>query len=660
MRGLKLIVILVGIMSLVSSQVSWAEEEKKIIKLEDVVVTATKTEKRAIDVSAAQTIITGEEIEALGARRITDFFKYTVPSLGVEDGGYGPGRIAKMRGFRADDNQILVLIDGMPCMTYMTGGHSSNLPIPPEQIERIEVIRGPSSALYGGTAVGGVINIITKQEATGPTFKVKAGYGSYGTHSYNAEANFLTGNSGFRLIATRDEKDGWRDNSNHDKDNFMFLFNTEPDPNSILNLSVNYYKEWYEFPGPLYKDDYENHPKISYYKDKAEVEERHWRTSVLYQKELIDKIDVVTRFHLDVGDRDSWDASWGPYEYVKDFYGWGLELQTNLKYDLFGMKNTLTAGIVCEREHLDEDRFKYSGDIRGEVNRISETTLRQYAGYLQDDLWLTSRLNLVLGARYETVDFNNVVKLGHYKSASEDLDHVSPKVGITYKLTDNMSVYTSIADSFCYPKRWKWSQNPALKPTEGVNYEVGLKGIFADKISYALAVYQMDLENEVVYDYSWPERYRNVGETRHRGAEVELKYEIMNGLSLAVNYAWMDVTVEKNEAKPEYEGNKMKLCPENRVGAQISYHHPTGLFGTIAVRWEDESYIDPKNTIVLPSYWETSASVGFDWKGYSLSFVVNNLFDDKYAQKAYGSTPSKVKYYPMPPINLMVTVSAQF
>ena len=183
MKGLRFVVILIGMIALFLSQVSWAEEkETGVIKLEEIVVTATKTEKKVEDAPGSVTIISKEEIERRNIKTVDEALSelkgvFTKRNKGLMD----TTSSVRLRGFKGDQ-YTLILLDGQPLNDAYTGGLEWGM-LPVDNIERIEVIRGAASALFGGNAMGGVINIITKTpekleaSATG-------GYGTDNTHRY--------------------------------------------------------------------------------------------------------------------------------------------------------------------------------------------------------------------------------------------------------------------------------------------------------------------------------------------------------------------------------------------------------------------------------------------------------------------------------------------
>jgi len=187
MKSLKLMVVVLGLMALISTRASWAvENEERAIWMDEIVVTATKTEKTVDDVPGSVTVISKEEIERRNIRTVDDALSkikgvFTKRNKGLMDSTSS----VRLRGFKGDQ-YTLILLDGQPLNDAYTGGLEWGA-LPVDNIERIEVIRGAASALYGGNAMGGVINIITKTpekleaSATG-------GYGSNNTYRYRFSA----------------------------------------------------------------------------------------------------------------------------------------------------------------------------------------------------------------------------------------------------------------------------------------------------------------------------------------------------------------------------------------------------------------------------------------------------------------------------------------
>src|SRR3990172_5077133 len=192
-----------------------ARAEEPTMKLQEVVVTATKTEKDPKDVTQSVTVITGDEIKKSGAVSVGYAVNKTV---GVSMREYGPLGSTSNPGIRGSFySQVLVLLNGMRLNSPRDGGFSlTDAPVPLDEIERIEIVRGPSSALYGADAMGGVVNIITKRPDRD---LAKIGI-SAGTHGYESDAVVVSGKNGdlhYSVTRERELSDGYRINSDMDR-----------------------------------------------------------------------------------------------------------------------------------------------------------------------------------------------------------------------------------------------------------------------------------------------------------------------------------------------------------------------------------------------------------------------------------------------------------
>ncbi|MDY6853178.1 MAG: TonB-dependent receptor [Thermodesulfobacteriota bacterium] len=209
MNRLNLIAVLVWIISIVFPQANWAKEkEEGVIKLENIVVTATKTEKKIEDAPGSVTLVSKEEIERRNIKTVDEALSelkgiFVKRNKGLMD---STGSV-RLRGFKGD-HYTLILLDGQPLNDAYTGGLEWGA-LPIGSIERIDVIRGTASALYGGNAMGGVINIITKTpEESESTASI--GYGTHGTRRYHLSAgNRFSDKLSLRIGYEEESTDGY-------------------------------------------------------------------------------------------------------------------------------------------------------------------------------------------------------------------------------------------------------------------------------------------------------------------------------------------------------------------------------------------------------------------------------------------------------------------
>ena len=255
--GIRLFLLVAGL-TFALTQVSLAEEKSdKKFNLGRVVVTATKTERVLADVPVETSLITKEQIEDSNAQTVSDLLKYTPGiSIGMGKDSDQPGNLnwrATFRGLSLDSGYGLILVDGQRVKGGGMGetGYGINQ-IPPEMIERIEVVKGPGSVLYGSDAMAGVVNIITKPT---PEKRFISGYAGYGTHDASC-AGFSLGDKlgkfGYLLDYAREKSDAGKYGGEDEYEaNFInSKFGYEFDEGKSLNLGINWdekswiYSDW--------------------------------------------------------------------------------------------------------------------------------------------------------------------------------------------------------------------------------------------------------------------------------------------------------------------------------------------------------------------------------------------------------------------------------
>ena len=224
-----------------------AGAEETTIQLKEVIVTATKTEKAPEDVTQSVTVITGEDIRKTNA---TDVAAAIQNATGVHISGYGtPGSVESLKIRGAYSSQILVLLNGIRMNSARDGGFDLSLiPVSVDDIERIEIVRGPGSALYGSDAVGGVINIITKK----PTENRSTFTGQVGSHGYDDLFASNAGRHGswyYLFSGERETSDGYRVNSDLYQWVYGGRIGYDLSRNSALEITANYLANEVGSPG---------------------------------------------------------------------------------------------------------------------------------------------------------------------------------------------------------------------------------------------------------------------------------------------------------------------------------------------------------------------------------------------------------------------------
>jgi len=668
--------LIVGVVSF--SGLSFAQE--KALKLGEVVVTATKQERLAKDTPAAVTVITSEDIEKSGASTVAEVLK-GVPGVTVYD-LYGVSSDVVLRGnYHAGHSYgyTLILVDGMPQVSPDTGKAYWDM-IPLSNIERIEVVMGPGSALWGGNAVGGTINIITKKPSEEPIAQIATKFGEYGMrhHSFYGQ---IMGDEGWTedlsiaVSVESKEADGWRYNSSYDNENYWLKVNKDiKDWGANVGLTVSRSDKYTRSPGKISQAMWDANELTSPYKE--------------YYKHTYGDYDVdYQRLVFKKGIGESQRLKLNFYNYAKDyeiFHGPSLFYFTDtnakgggLLYELsFGL-HSLILGIDLELSDIAQDVVYKDSCYRPDwtslkSRRNTSTDIEKYAFYLQDSWKVSQPLEVIFGVRWDKAEFDNrgwkYNSKGTVKtdiSGKTDVDGWSPKGSLIYKLNESLNVYGSIGRAFKIPDPYKLYVssyvNPNLNPEKATTYEIGTKYTLPN-LAASLSFYISEVEDLIVLNDT-KDQYENIGETEHKGIEGAVTYLIMEGLVANLNADYTRAEVKKNPSKTSIEGKYLHKVPKWKVSLGLDYTHPCGFFASFVGRRIGKWYMDDMNERTYSGYFVVDAKLGYkkDFGKSEVEWSVggNNIFDKKYAAKAYTSY-GKNYYYPGMPRYFFSEVKIKF
>lgn len=484
--------------------------------LDEMVVTATRTEKAVVDTPANVQVITGKEIKEGGYQSVFEavknFSQANVHTYQEDGGDYG-GMMSRIR-VRGIDDATLVLINGNPA-NYMN--HASLNSIPMDQIEKIEVVKGANSVLYGPQAMGGVINIITKHP--GQDDKVSGNvYGSYGNRKNEAGTSIQTEfvNIGYKKTWNRDFNDAVMPGTTGRGTAFDIIDKSSDqlylDANVAKDLTFSYGRthneskfkagKWVNFSPVLdkltaYQSTFDNY-SLAYNSDNG------WKGVLGYNSVRMDSRPDKT--YPSVGSYSNYDG-----------YSMNADLQkTFLSND---DKNALTVGANFNREFMQQDGAKHN-----------ENTRDAYSLYQSYDFHTSDKMEFIIGLREYYVD----------KTQYQDSDfQLLPQVQGIYKATEKSNYYFNVGKSFQMPSissSFYYSDNSVinsdLKPQSGWSYEAGYK--YDDgKTSVSADVFYMKVKDKFYWDKDEEDRniMRNRDQWKNTGVELNYKQTFDDQLS---------------------------------------------------------------------------------------------------------------------------------
>ncbi len=493
--------------------------------LREVVVTATRAEQEIAKVPAAINVITRDEIQLGRAATHLEESLRRIPGVRVEDelGGTSRTRII-IRGVGTRANSpagsgvrgVRVLVDGIP---KNNGGGSAqdliNLDL--ESAERIEVLKGPSSALYGNQS-GGVVNIITEDGRPGGFFNFRQTVGSYGLFREHLKFGGESDKLNYFASAVRTDQDGYRAQSYYNNTGFQAKLRYSIDAKSNLTALIGFDRQFQKSPGPLTEAQFVQDPRqadsaFAVNNVRSTVEE--FRVAAIYRRELFgqDALEVTGYYiprHL------------GPFQQIgvripQDFTNRGGGVRYLYAGPLGRLANRLTIGAEFQNTPITTGTFNSAtGAAAAELEENSVI----FGAYILEELSLRDNLQLTLAGRFDNVHFTSENLTRATPPSSRLFQKFTPKAGITYQPVRAVSLYGTYGKGFEAPVLGElrtlpggvFGFNADLEPQVSHNYEVGARAEPLPWLAFQVAVFRQDVRDFISPFGTFPNNsFQNVG-----------------------------------------------------------------------------------------------------------------------------------------------------
>lgn len=664
-----LLIVLCCVLSLLSFGNVYAES----VRLEEIVVTATRDTQEVRKIPANITVITAEEIEKINATSIVDVLDNLSGVHFTTYSGNEAQAGIDMRGFGGlGENafgKVLVMIDGRrlnrPDMAPM-----SWLQIPLSSVEKIEVVRGTNSVLYGDNAVAGVINIITKKGGVEPQIGLTNTFGNYGL---NDQSFYLSGKKdrfGYSFNAERLAQDGYRDRSEFLSQgaaiNLDYRFNELL--SVYLNTSFNHQE--YQLPGALTKSEMERNrrqPQPGHTDD--DNKEEYQNLSPGIEKSL----GRFGRFNLNIlyGNKsiESNIASWSIFADWK-IYTVGLTPRYILEDEIFDKQNKLILGLDYYDETLNVDRFSDHGRAtKTAVAKIGKSSLGYY---LNNELNLSKQMILSAGIRHEkaTIKARETISSPETINFDDKKEHEGNafSIGLTYLIGKQSKVFAKYATLYRYPFTDEQASyfgyvggtfNKNLEAEKGRDYEVGAEMHLATNLVSGITFFLIDIEDEIAWS-NITFQNENLDKTKHQGIEFNTSYRAGRIANLSLNYTYLNATLTSGANN----GKKLPSVPDQKALLSVEFLLPYDFSIATNARYTDESYLGgdyDNNGDKISDY--TLIDLFFRYRPQSRSRFdafggFENLFNEKYSTIGFEGSPDT--YYPSPERTLKFGLSFKF
>ena len=632
---------------------------KDVYRLGEVVVSATRSEIPVFDAAQSVTVISNEELMASPFERVEDIVRSVPGMYNFRHHALQTNGIVsplKMRG--VGNNRILILVDGVPqndnfnnAIAWVAWGH-----IPKETIERIEIVRGPTSALYGSEGLGGVIHIITKKPRAERQTSVRgeAGtadtYGGYGFHSQKIK------DFGFMVAGGYEESDGFF----MVEDPEAYEIKRYREAGKVLGKATYNITSESDISFAALYYDHETGKGREFFYDELTLDQ-YW---INYNHDG-ESLDLKGLVYLNRADKTAFqDTASNNYSSLLRMeempsYTLGADFQGTIP---FGSRTKFTLGGACKQASWDYDD-EYVASTRDVGAEGKQRFISPFANL--DFRFLEDNLIVNLGARYdwiETLDGANWDSQGSAgKPAYDNTFHsnregsFSPKLGVAWHPDDKTTFRASGGKGFRAPSLFELYKvhvrgggtyyreaNPDLEPEEIWSYDVGVERFLANSLWGRLSLYQSFAEDYIGdrltgtgtfaggktrYEY----QLDNISEVDIYGVETELEWHALPDLTLFANYTFNISEIKKDENNADLEGNYLPNDPRHNVHFGFWYNNSKIVNVSVIANYYADIYFDNENTLKENSYFTVDASASRRFFDRFTAYVnVENLFDEEY------------------------------
>jgi len=622
--------------SLLLMQSTYAKDVKH---LDTITVTAQKAEENVQDVPISISVFDEFSLEDRNIDNVTDIAKYT-PGLQIISGN-ALKSAPSIRGLYADyvtrSSTAGLYVDGIP----ITGGTGFDETL--IDIERVEVLKGPQGTLYGKNTEVGVINIFTKKPNNELRGKVKGTLGS------DNKKEFILTTSGpiikdqlyVGISGKHYEKDGYVNNTTIGKktDNREHNYgkiNLRWTPTDNLEASLITSKIKYDNGGNSLGLCNTNDREVS-----SDFKEYNINEVLMNALNISYTINNNLSLHSITAYRDYKEKNANDFDYTNN-YSRRFHSSANNRYKTLSEELRINyeseniqfiSGIFLEKSDINYDKNDDKWWLPSITNTTQDIDGDTKGIFSHLTYGVNEKLSLIGGLR-----FDNEQKT--YKDSSEtieyDEDEISPKIGLTYDLKENMMTYATISKGYRAGGFNTYAPAGYSKTYDKENlysYEVGLKGSSLDgKLTYDTALYYMKISDMQVDIYVGQQLLKtNAAKATSQGIETSLNYQATDNINLFGGFSYNDIQYDQyNDGKKDHSGNRTTYAPKYNYSLGISYRANNGYYANADISGYGDMYIDSANEYKRDAYEIVNTKIGYEQESYDIYLYAKNLFDKNY------------------------------
>jgi len=639
--------------------------------------TGTKTDTPIIETPQSISVVTADRISSLGVTRLSDALAYTagVKMLDGLDSRFDwltlGGFDAYSPGFYLDGMQVR---NNSNYAVWRLEGYGA---------ERIEVLRGPSSVLYGQTGPGGMINVVSKRPTEERLREIQVQVGNHSQKQIAADFSGPIDAEGkllYRLTALGLDSNTQVNYAADKRQYFAPSLTWRPSSDTSITLMAHYtnYKvgNTYGFLPPqasllaspngrIATSTFLGEPDFDRFNQKQwdvgyQLESRLNDTITIRQSARYGKIKTDYR-QIYGGGFATLDPEnpFSPLNYrvvnrqlfasspeQGDLFTMDNQIQAKLKAGSW--QHTLLAGLDHQRSSFDTVQYYGAGpqldvfapvygapfELPATPSTNSYVRLVQTGFYLQDQIKWGDRWVATLGGRWDRASVFSINRLDDNSTSYQVDRKFTGRAGLVYLAPNGIAPYVSYSESFSPSTFINPDTKKPFQPETGKQYEVGVRyQPTGTKSSYSAALFDLRRKNIVTFDSDFVPR--QTGEVRVRGLELEATFEPVKNLNLVAAYTYTPSAKITADANPEKIGRQLIATPRNQIAIWGDYRFGNGVKTGLGVRFVGSTWGANSSSIAkIPSYTVVDAMVGYDFENWSLALNVRNLTDKIYVGRS--------------------------
>lgn len=638
------------------------------IAREELYTTSTRIANYEYELTSDITIVNESMIAASGARTVAEALQQFA-GVYVYDRSTPKTTVVDIRGFGdSAASNVLVLVNDRKLNSVDLSGPDL-LQIPLGAVARIEILRGAGSVLYGDNAVGGVINVITKEGEGDPHAEVTYQYGSYERSKVSGQVSGRSDGLRYYGYAAYDDDKGYRDQSDVLARNFNTRLSYDFEGKANVDFEIGGHRDQTQLPGGLDEAELNGYGRRGA-ADRNFSETEDWFARLGFDYELGDTPGSLGAFTFDATykNRDVFDSFFGTFNSTRRIDQWGFLGKYIFDREIFGHDVDFVLGL---------DLYETENDILGSGTNTDDITIskNEIGVYTFSELETFDNIFFNSGFRYQKAEYDFDDR-GNSAFSSQDPDEWAWLAGFKWSFMPRSNIYGNIQKTFRFLATDEWYStfsglNTNLDQQKGVQYEIGIKQRVNSVFQYSVTPYLIEIDDEIYYD---PSTFSNSNyeQTRRFGIET---MGFFNLLPLFENKHLnrFDIRLGHTYQDPEFDGGVndgrvIPLVPNHQFSQQVVVKFfdswILGLQGRTIGRRVIGNDLDNSQS-KASSYFVMDARIAYEIKNIEIFIEVNNIFDKDYntyeiEKSVFGNPAITRDVYPAADRNMNIGCTVKF